>query len=428
MSLRSTTEITSVAALRLTKTGPSSVVAGSPIEWLLTVTNDGPSVARAVVVDDPVAAGVVGAIGVPSLGSCDATIECAVGDLAVGAVATVIVRATVDPAWSSGPIVNTATATSPDQPVTEAPTRRSTPTSPARPTSRSRKTLASGGTVAGGPVSWTITVANAGPSTADDVVVTDVLPAAVVGAQATSTAGTCAIDAGTVRCALGTVGLTTVSITVSGTIDPAFRGTLANTATVSSSTFDPTVGDATGTATSPVGGSIDLAITKAVDRPQGLVGGSATFTVVATNLGPSAASNVVVDDQLPDGLTFVAARPDRGTFDATSRRWTIGTLAAGESVTVEIDVTLVAVGNQTNVATVGQVAPSATQALTPTGDDETRLDNNTASATIDVIQPGTELPATGFGGWLVVELGVVALAAGAALVLVARRRRLRRAT
>ena len=42
-----------------------------------------------------------------------------------------------------------------------------------------------------------------------------------------------------------------------------------------------------------------------------------------------AAANVAVDDQLPAGLTFVAARPSIGTFDASSRRWTVGALAAG---------------------------------------------------------------------------------------------------
>ncbi len=42
-----------------------------------------------------------------------------------------------------------------------------------------------------------------------------------------------------------------------------------------------------------------------------------------------------------------------------------------------------------------------------------------------MITAGAELPATGFGGWLVVELGVVAIAAGAALVLLAKRRRVR---
>ena len=97
-----------------------------------------------------------------------------------------------------------------------------------------------------------------------------------------------------------------------------------------------------------------------------------------------------------------------------------------QAVTLEIDVTLAAVGTHTNTVTVGQTANQAVDALTPTGDDEIRLENNTASATIDVTEAGGELPITGMDGWSVVELALIAIAGGGALLLLARRRRSRR--
>jgi uncharacterized repeat protein (TIGR01451 family) len=282
--------------------------------------------------------------------------------------------------------------------------------------------------VAGGPASWTITVSNAGPSTADGVVVTDQLPAALSNVAATTAAGSCTVAGVTLTCPIGTVAVgTPVAIVVGGTVDPAFRGTLTNTAAVASTTPDPDPSNATATATSTVGGVIDLTITKAVDRPEGLVGSTATYTIVAGNVGPSTAANVIVDEELPDGVAFAAARPGVGTFDAEADRWSIGSLPAGANVTLEIDVTLEAVGSRTNTVTIGQTATQTVTALTPTGDEETNVDNNTATATIEVTQPSDGLPVTGFSGWSVGGAAVAALGAGGALLLAARRRRPRRA-
>ena len=44
-------------------------------------------------------------------------------------------------------------------------------------------------------------------------------------------------------------------------------------------------------------GLIDLSITGTVDRPQRFRGKAATFTITVSNLGPSTATSVLVDDE-----------------------------------------------------------------------------------------------------------------------------------
>lgn len=424
-SSTATTTVVSRVALVWTKTGPATVIAGGAISWTIIVRNDGPSVARDVVVDDSVPAGVLGVGAQSSVGSCDATVRCELGTLPVGVDVTVTVAGTVDPSVDAGRLTNAVTVTSTDPVQPTAPPPVVTEVTRSADVSITKALV--GELVAGGTATWSIVVANAGPSTAADVVVTDPLPAALLAPSATTSAGSCSIAGSTLTCAVGTVVPgAPVTITVSGTVPAGFTGTMTNTASVSSGTPDPNPDNTVSSADAPVERVIDLAITKSVDRPEGLMGSTATFTIVASNLGPSTATSVVVDDQLPAGLTFVAARPSAGTFDATTRRWAIGTLVVGDSVTMQIDVTLAALGPQTNVATIGQMAPG-TLAITPTGDEEIRLDNNAASATILVVASGGDLPATGFDVGEAGVIALVALAGGAALVLVARRRRRLRA-
>lgn len=89
---------------------------------------------------------------------------------------------------------------------------------------------ASGGIV-GQPITYTITVDNAGPSPALSVTVTDILPANTAYVSATPSQGSCS-GTTTVICSLGTIGSGgTETITLQ--VIPTLPGTVANTATVS---------------------------------------------------------------------------------------------------------------------------------------------------------------------------------------------------
>ncbi|MCB0614256.1 MAG: DUF11 domain-containing protein, partial [Phaeodactylibacter sp.] len=82
---------------------------------------------------------------------------------------------------------------------------------------------------------------------------------------------------------------------------------------------------------------IDLELEKSVNNLTPNVGDNIIFTIVATNQGPSDASGVIVTDQLPAGFIFVSSD---SAYNAGTGAWTIGNLASGASVTLNITVTV----------------------------------------------------------------------------------------
>ncbi|NVN97956.1 MAG: DUF11 domain-containing protein [Geobacteraceae bacterium] len=106
-------------------------------------------------------------------------------------------------------------------------------------------------------------------------------------------------------------------------------------------------------------------------------GSNVTFTVTATNLGPSTATNVWISDLLPLGYTFVSATPSQGSssrtvnYDGTSSLyWSVGDLARDAAPTMEVVATVLTYGGYTNTASVFK-----TDAYDPVSS------NNTATAT-----------------------------------------------
>jgi uncharacterized repeat protein (TIGR01451 family) len=100
-------------------------------------------------------------------------------------------------------------------------------------------------------------------------------------------------------------------------------------------------------------GSADLTVVKKASPRSVLVGEQVTWTVTVTNKGPHTATNVVIEDTLPDDVSFVD-----GSLDVPSNvtclggHCTIPSLAAGASVTGSFVTTATAVGAKTNTVTV----------------------------------------------------------------------------
>ncbi len=101
----------------------------------------------------------------------------------------------------------------------------------------------------GGQVAFTLIVSNAGPSTAQAVTVVDTLPP---GTTFSSASPGCTLSAGAVSCNLGDIApKASASATITVMVNAA--GTVANTATVSSSTGDPSTANNSATATFKAG-------------------------------------------------------------------------------------------------------------------------------------------------------------------------------
>ena len=171
--------------------------------------------------------------------------------------------------------------------------------------------------VPGTPISYTITVTNAGPSTATGVTITDPVPAAITGVIATCTA-TGTDSCGTNASAGNNVSFTgatlapgaghALTLTVNGTISPDASGPLVNAATVTAGpgSTDPSLGNNTATDTDTLGDTqVDLAITKTDGQTTYVPGTPITYTIAVTNAGPSHAGSFTITDLVPATITGV---------------------------------------------------------------------------------------------------------------------------
>ncbi|HLO46470.1 MAG TPA: SdrD B-like domain-containing protein [Leadbetterella sp.] len=111
----------------------------------------------------------------------------------------------------------------------------------------------------------------------------------------------------------------------------------------------------------------DLEVSKTVDIQNPYVGDTVTFSVVARNLGPTNASNVVVTDVLPTGYELINVNTTKGTW--VGANWNLGNLNNGDTETLLIIAKVVAPGGYMNTATIGGDQP------------ETNMLNNQSSAT-----------------------------------------------
>lgn len=101
----------------------------------------------------------------------------------------------------------------------------------------------------GGPITYSITVTNSGPSTAHNVVVADSSPASITGATATPSQGSCS---GSFNCNLGDIASgSSATVTINGTVSTS-GSSVSNTASASSDNPDPNTSNNSSTTTATV--------------------------------------------------------------------------------------------------------------------------------------------------------------------------------
>jgi uncharacterized repeat protein (TIGR01451 family) len=91
-----------------------------------------------------------------------------------------------------------------------------------------------------------------------------------------------------------------------------------------------------------------------------------TYTLVLSNAGARDASSVVLTDTLPVSVTYASAAPSPDSLNPP--RWNVGTLAAGQTLTYTVRVTVDNrfVGTLANTATLVNTAPFVTVTATTT--------------------------------------------------------------
>lgn len=323
--------VVSSADVRVVKTGPPSANAGTTITYNITVTNDGPDTALNVNVSDDQLCG---------------TINCGLGPLVSGASVVLTGNVTIPPdatSWS-----NTAVVTTDSYDPNLANNTSTVPTTVTQSADVSVVKTGQATVAASSNLVYTITVANAGPSDASDVVLTDTLPPGTTFVSSSCGANPCTI--GTLAAGASLEVTFTVNVGVNTT------GPLVNTATVTASTFDPSTANNVSTfETAVTPAPANLSITKTADSTA-TIGSNLTYTIVVTNGGPGVANDVVVTDVLPSGTTLVSS--SAGCSGTTTITCLVGTLAAGGDATIEIVVTLPSTtGTVSNTASVSTSSP-----------------------------------------------------------------------
>ncbi|MEM8994668.1 MAG: hypothetical protein AAGF23_07730, partial [Acidobacteriota bacterium] len=365
-----TTPVRRVADIEVTKSnGVDAVTAGDSTTWTLDIVNLGPSPSPQVDVTDRFPGAVsnctwtstasAGASGNSPSGAGDISEQLSLDG---GARVTYTATCDIDPS-ATGTLTNELTTTS----VLFDPRELNGEATDADPIVRSAdlsvtKTNGTSASVPGGSTTYTVVVSNAGPSDDRRVRVTDA-PPSELGCTWTSVAAggaTGNIGAGSgslsdlVNVPLGA----SVTYTFVCDIDAGATGTLANTATVRGS-FDDTAANDSATDTDTLVAEADIAVTKTNGGTSLVPGTSTTYTVVASNLGPSDDPSVRVVDTLSPalGCTWTSAAAGGASGSAGSGTGDLSEtldLPAGASVTYTLvcDIDAGATGTLSNSASV----------------------------------------------------------------------------
>jgi len=226
--------------------------------------------------------------------------------------------------------------------------------------------------VPGTAITYTVVVANTGPSDAPGVLVTDPFPTGqLTGITWTSTAAGGAMGndpsgVGNISDFVDLPAGSSVTYTIHATVLSTALGTLVNTATADV----PQNGIVDDTDTDTLTPVADLAVRKSSIPSVVTPGSLLTYRIVVRNLGPSAVSNFTLTEILPGRFAPLSFTPSRGSYDPATGLWSSVLLGSGQKVvlTVRGRVTGQGLGFLFNEAT----------ALPPQGITDPDLSNNTA--------------------------------------------------
>ncbi len=352
-SATATTAVQASADLSVSKTvNTITPNVGDTVQFTIAVNNAGPSSATSVVVNDLLPAGLTFVSATASQGSYLGTTGVwSVGTVTPAASATLTIRATVT---SAAAITNVAlvSATEPD------PASGNNSASVTLQGQRANLSLAKNVSNAtpnvGGTVTFTLTVSNSGPDTATNVEVTDLLPTSLDFVSATPTA---AYNATTGKWIVGSVAVGAPQ-TLQIVARPLTPGAITNKAEISKSDqFDPdstpgnnVAGENDQAQVTLVAQQADLSIAKAVDNPAPVAGETIVYSITVSNAGPSAATGVVVSENIPAGLTLISSTPSQGSFSTPV--WNVGSIAANGRAVLTIAARYDGPGQVVNTASI----------------------------------------------------------------------------
>jgi uncharacterized repeat protein (TIGR01451 family) len=246
--------------------------------------------------------------------------------------------------------------------------------------------------IPGGPLHYTITVTNNGPSDAASATMTDVLPAPLRFTALSVPAGwSCSTPAagtnGAISCSTSPMAAGAVAaFALDVIVDPATSAGTAinNTATVTTPTSDSNSANNSSTSSAAVATPPNITATKSIAGGAAHPEGSPiAYTIVLTNSGSIAQTDNPgneLTDVLPASLTLVSASASSGTAVANlgtnSVTWN-GAIAGAGSVTITIQAL---VNTGTSGATIANQATVSYDSDGNGANDATRLSDDPSTA------------------------------------------------
>jgi uncharacterized repeat protein (TIGR01451 family) len=349
-----------MSSLSLTDAGSSTRVApGEPITHVLAVENHGDVPVAGIGFKHTVPAGASFASAVLPGGSCNearaGVLMCALATLpqntAVTATLVVTAPAPYEDVMTSLAYIDQASYGSVDRfvssqdhtavlfatPVREIDLRLAQETAPV--------------VLPGAPFTYSLSIRNLGPRTANHVMLVDSLPPAVSFSGAALPGGACDEAGGVITCTLAALGQGDGVTATMAVTAPGQAGSLANLARLTADETDAWSEDGLTTTVQEA----DLILTKSTGSAAVQVGAPLRYTLTVRNRGPLAATRVILTDTLPPGVAFVSAELPGGSCAEAGGAvvCALAALANGGAVTATLVVTApAAAGDIVNLASV----------------------------------------------------------------------------
>ena len=205
-------------------------------------------------------------------------------------------------------------------------------------------------------INWTITVTNNGPDKANNIEIIDKLPEGLLLVNYTATKGY--YDEGVWKYCCVEVG---EIVTLEITTKVVRTGEFTNNVSGSADEYDYNKSNNYDSQSINVLKASNLQIIKSVNQSEVNYHDLVKWTLIVRNNGPDDATNVVVNEALPYGLTLISTSDE----NYSNGIWYVGNIAAGQSKQLEIITRVDATGTINNIVNV-------------TGDqyDEDPTDNN----------------------------------------------------
>jgi uncharacterized repeat protein (TIGR01451 family) len=303
------TTVRPVADLAISKLDdPDPVLAGRPLTYVVSVNNLGPNTAASVMLTDtlPASATFLG-VSAPGWSSCNQAgnvVTCSLASLPAGPAPNITI--TVNAPGADGVFTNTASVSSviTDLVPSNNSTAITTTVAGALANLAISKSDDPDPVNIGAPLTYTLTITNAGPDIAAAVLVSDTLPAGFVLGTISAPGWTCGQASGVITCTMPSLAVGSAPNIVIRGAAPVVPGAVANVAAINSATLDPNPSNNFLSETTDVFSLAELSISQ-TDGPDPIGTNSLlTYTISVTNAGPNVATSVRVTDTLPANVIF----------------------------------------------------------------------------------------------------------------------------